>query len=136
MQTYHPVQLDYTIPKLIRELKRRTAGVFGAIYYTIPKLIRELKQVCAVSSAHTYYTIPKLIRELKPAQLHQVSNCDYTIPKLIRERIVTCLSPQSAYRVISFNANGSKKRCGTAGLCGVVSDVRKFCRYAIINTNM
>ena len=82
------------------------------------------------------YTIPKLIRELKPETLTQRLLYDYTIPKLIRERIVTCLSLQSAYRVISFNANGSKKRCGTADLCGVVSDERKFCRYAIINTNM
>ncbi len=34
----------YTIPKLIRELKRKKECMTFAYYYTIPKLIRELKQ--------------------------------------------------------------------------------------------
>ena len=36
--------LDYTIPKLIRELKLSRGAVVVQDYYTIPKLIRELKQ--------------------------------------------------------------------------------------------
>ena len=127
---------DYTIPKLIRELKRVYSKILHDSNYTIPKLIRELKLDERIELRALDYTIPKLIRELKQPQCFPADNRHYTIPKLIRERIVICLSPESDYRVISFNANGSKKRCGTADLCGVVSDVRKFCRYAIINTNM
>ena len=53
--------------------------------YTIPKLIRELKLVKLFHLAVFYYTIPKLIRELKPDGAARVRRCDYTIPKLIRE---------------------------------------------------
>ena len=35
--------VDYTIPKLIRELKRHIGNAPEGYYYTIPKLIRELK---------------------------------------------------------------------------------------------
>ena len=56
---------NYTIPKLIRELKPNPASTSVVADYTIPKLIRELKPFSWVAVASFYYTIPKLIRELK-----------------------------------------------------------------------
>ena len=57
--------LNYTIPKLIRELKRGLLCGVSRADYTIPKLIRELKRYAAYRHNAVHYTIPKLIRELK-----------------------------------------------------------------------
>ena len=75
----------YTIPKLIRELKRNAVIPLFSLYYTIPKLIRELKLFQSAQSENLDYTIPKLIRELKLRAYALIWNEYYTIPKLIRE---------------------------------------------------
>ena len=46
--------------------KTEVFDIHGLQDYTIPKLIRELKPQVFASSKHKNYTIPKLIRELKP----------------------------------------------------------------------
>ena len=57
--------MDYTIPKIKRELKLRTLRPLDKTNYTIPKIKRELKLGSYCNYYNRYYTIPKIKRELK-----------------------------------------------------------------------
>ena len=77
--------MDYTIPKINRELQqsRKTFNSFSD--YTIPKINRELQLFRLRHVAPPDYTIPKINRELQHQPEWHPAIFDYTIPKINRE---------------------------------------------------
>ena len=57
--------MNYTIPKIKRELKHCVCAPSHFRDYTIPKIKRELKLLHKRLLLCLYYTIPKIKRELK-----------------------------------------------------------------------
>ena len=66
MYIIFPPSLNYTIPKIKRELKHKFLMKKIRYNYTIPKIKRELKPIAELHGVTLNYTIPKIKRELKP----------------------------------------------------------------------
>ena len=77
--------MNYTIPKIKRELKLFRLYSFRKFNYTIPKIKRELKQIRRRRLPGRHYTIPNIKRELKLRRAFFFYIYDYTIPKIKRE---------------------------------------------------